>query len=464
MNSILFAAPNSYVVRNWVASGLADLCEEQLGLVPEFLTHFSDTTFQSPGGRKYLNHFIPVSSDQREMPADFPKILYAIYYLRLRTAALEIENGSIQLMNFARKRDPLHYFLRGVSKVFPRGTGRREAMRRLIDSINPRHETISRIIQQIKPKCVIVGSPGLLFLDQLVIIEARRRHIPVHCIVNSWDNMTSRGSMIRRPNSLMVWNHFMRDQAIELHQFKSSKIHIVGSLQFSQYAEPVNHAETAALYARIGLPLGTNYLLVLTGQHVPEYEAEDVTVLLDVLSTSQYAKMPVVVRVHPQTGEGPFRAINHPNLVLDCPPRFSAKGEGGLRFDKSEMRAMAALLSNSSFVFSSWGTTALLEAAIFDRPMIQLRWMDAFARKNKEQAKRVHDFQKYRHLEPLDKSGCRIFCDSPKTLVDEMQRLCDEDLLFREKRRHAVEILASPPLQDAPMRVIKYIKQELAID
>jgi hypothetical protein len=454
-DNIVFVAPNMYVLRNWIATGLADKCQEQLGLTPVFISHFSDSTYKSPAGRKFINYYLPTAEDKRtELPKGFSKLLYYLYYLRLRTFAQEVKNGSIQMMMFSRQRDLVHLLTKAATLLFPRGTLRRSFLRAIVDSINPSHEGCKRLLRNILPKSVIVGSPGIQFLDQIIMIEAKNLDIPAHCVVNSWDNMTSRGPMIRRPDTLMVWNKFMQAQSLEIHQYPPDKCHVVGSLQFCQYEETIKDEENIKMYQRLGLPIGRPYMLYLTGQHVPEYEAEDVQALLEGLEGTRYSELPLVVRIHPQADRGPYKKLQHKKLLLDCPPLFSVKGENGLSLDLAEMRIMAALLKNAVVVYSSWGTTALLEAAIFDRPIIQLRWMNAFLRSRPDQKKKMENFQKYLHLIPFDETGCRIFSDTPESLKDDIEKCFTDNEFLSVNRKRAVDQLAVTPLKEAPQRVV----------
>lgn len=462
-DNILFVAPNMYVLRNWIATGLADQCLDSLQLLPVFLTQFSDQQYMSPAGRDFRNYHLSTANGKHtELPKDFSPVLFYLYYLRLRTFAQEVENGSIQLMMFSRRRDFIHYLTSAAKLLMPRGTVRRALLRSLLDSINPCHKKCCELLKEISPKCVIVGSPGFQFLDQIVIIEAKRLGIPVHCVVNSWDNMTSRGPMIRRPDTLMVWNQYMKDHSYEIHQYPPNKSHVVGSLQFCKYEDQITSSEVSAMYQRLGLPSGTPYLLFLTGQHIPEYEAEDVQHLLKGLENTRYADLPLVVRIHSQSDYGPYECLRHDKLVLDCPPKFSIEGENGFSLDLSEMRTMASLLKNAEIAFSSWGTTALLEAAIFDRPIIQLRWMNAFSRRRPDQKKKMEDFQKYLHLIPFDKTGCRLFSDSPESLKDDIEKLITNNDTFSQNRKLAVNQLAVTPLKDAPIRIVNIIAKELS--
>ena len=460
---LLFVAPNSWVVRNWLSTGLADRCASELNVDPVFVSHFEVAELISPSGKRYQNSYVPSGErGKADLPRGFSRLLYFLYYLRLRTFAVDVPEGSIQMMQMSRRKDALNVLARLSGRLFPLTSRRRVLVRALFDRVNPKHGISRDLMRRFRPIAVVTGSPGFQFLDQVVIIEAKRARVPVHCVVSSWDNMTSRGAMIRRPDTLMVWNEFMRDQAQEIHLYPRERTHVVGSLQFAKYRDALTAAEVSAMYSRLGIPEGSPYVLFLTGQHVPEYEAEDVEVFLRHLPKTRFAGMRVVVRVHPQAPREAFAPLEDLGVILDVPPRFSATGEAASHFDSSEMRTMASLLSNSALVVSSWGTTALLEAAIFDKPILQLRWMDAFPRRRPDQAARVHDFQRYMHLVPFDRSGCRKFSDDPDQLSRDVDDLMEREAEFRSNRRRAVEVLATTPLEDAPSRVIAVLRKELS--
>lgn len=460
--AILFAAPNSYVLRNWVASGLADLVRAELGLDPVFASHFHDPDFSSITGRRYRNHYVPLGSVRgKETPIGYQAWYYAVVYVRLRLAAQERPFGGGQLLQLSRKHDALNYLLRIVRALFPRASRQRRWVRSLLEHINPDISFYVDLIRKENPAAVIVGTPGIVPLDQLMTSAARAAGVPVHCIVNSWDNLVSRGPMIRRPDTLMVWNQCMAEQAVHVHDFPAAATRIVGSLQFSRYADAVTREEHDALYRRIGLPTGTRFLLYLTSAEVPEYEVEDIVELLRQLDSTEFRGMPFVIRVHPQADSGLFASIADPRVHLDRSPQFANKGSGGMDFGEREMRSMAALLTQAAVVFASAGTTALLEAAIFDRPIVQLRWMDALPRSRPLQAARVRDYQRYLHIRDLDATECRQFCDSPASLAEDLGNMKREAREFAIRRRRAVERLVTIPVGAAPRRVTEALREAL---
>ncbi|MGH7507494.1 MAG: hypothetical protein ACRELX_17705 [Longimicrobiales bacterium] len=457
--SILFGSPNTYVVRNWLASGLADRCRADLGLEPVFVTPFQDAAFSSPAGAAYANHGLPIARRKDvELPIGFPRLLFFFWYLRMRTFAREVPNGSLQMMMLAQRRDIVHYAAEAVRRLAPRGSRVRRMLRSAIDAINPRDPVCNELLARLRPEIVVVGSPGVMYIDQVLMVEAQRLGIPVHCVVNSWDNLTSRGPMMRRPDRLMVWNRHMAEQAATIHEFPADRTVIVGALQFTEYGESPAQSECVAVRERVGLAADAKFLLYLTGQHAPEYEAEDVAALLHALEGSEFGEMSVVVRVHPQASVGPFRAIRHPRLVVDVAPRYASSGANGLSFDHREMRAMSALLASSEAVLASWATTGLLEAAIFDRPVVQLRWMDSIAHSVEEQRQKIEALQTYEHLKAFDAVGSRLFSDDPADVVAQLRRQSDDAELFRQRRRRAVDELAMLPLTDAPDRIVECLR------
>ena len=453
MRRVLFVAPNLYVVRNWLATGLVDACVDALGIEPVFLTPYSDAALDSPAGRRYRN--VRVAANERGEPDGFPSSLAVARYIRHRLFAAEFADGSLQLMTLAERRDLLNRLVRLGSAVAPRSGAVRRLLRARAVAMAPA-TALDAVFAAEPCAMTIVGSPGVQLLDHVVMAAARRAGVPVQCIVSSWDNLSSRGPLMAWPDRLLVWNEHMREHAERIHHFPVSHVDVTGPLQFAQYAAPVTPDERQALAARLGLPAGQPYLCFVTGQHLPEYEAEDVAGVLAALKGTAYGQLPLIVRVHPQGDEKPLRAIDDPRLVLDRAPQFTAAGTGAAAFDIGEVRSMATLLSGANAVLSSWATTALLEACVFDRPIVQLRWMDALHRQVPAQREKIRRLQRYLHLGPFDAAGCRVFSDAPGDLAAALDRATTDDAIRRGRER-AVRELASPPIGSAVGRVVSVI-------
>ena len=122
------------------------------------------------------------------------------------------------------------------------------------------------------------------------------------------------------------------------------------------------------------------------------------------------------------------------------------------------MQYMAAFLKGARYVVSSWGTTALLEACIFQRPSIQLRWMDKIQHANNKEVEMVQNFQRYLHMKAFDNEGARLYCDSPDTLVDTLIYLESEHANFQKRRENVVNKIVVTPLHEVVDRVVNTIQ------
>jgi hypothetical protein len=188
---------------------------------------------------------------------------------------------------------------------------------------------------------------------------------------------------------------------------------------------------------------------------------EDVRAMIDELRRGPYRGLRVVVRPHPQGAREAYEALLESGVLLDRSPDLTDARTGPEVLDVTAIRHMASLLRDARFVVSSWGTTALLEACIFDTPSVQLRWMDALPRSTPDEARMVRDFQRYIHMRAFDATGARSYCDAPSELnavLADLELRADE---FARRRREAVARLACLPLGDVVQRVAEGLRPML---
>lgn len=369
--------------------------------------------------------------------------------------ALEFPNGSIDLQRLNRERHPARWPARLLTTLAPRRSTIRRALRSAYSSFRPRRREIRQLFDKACPACVVVTSPGHYWLDFLLMDEAARRGIPTVCIVQSWDNLYSRGPMHRRPDRLLVWSPEMRRQAIEVHQYPADQIDIVGPLQFSLYAEPPTQVEMKASRARVSLGPEDPFLYYVCGARTATYDVEDIVELQMRLKGTEFGSLSLVVRPHPQGSRQAYERLKALGILLDASPDITQDTSRPDAFNPLEVRHVASLLAQARFVVSSWGTTVLLEACIFDAPALQLRWYDSLAHSQPDETAMVRDFQSYYHMQAFDQIASRAFSDRPDDVVGQLRDLCQRDADYREQRRRALNLLTCPPLSGAVNRCVE---------
>lgn len=453
--AILAIAPFPLTLRNFVPTGLAAELERSYGVRMHFLSPYSQSQFSDGSGGSYPNHQVAAAQGAGGVPtvAGVTLLDRALKSVHLTGFALEYPDGSLETLKLSRRRSPQRVVARALTSLAPRGSAPRRWLRQLYALYRPSRAEVAAAFDRVRPSLVLVASPGHYWLDHFALDEARRRRIPSVCVVLSWDNLYSRGPMCRRPDHLMVWSEEMRRQAVEVHQFPSDRISVVGPLQFQFYSAPVTDQEIAAMRARIGLSSGESYLAYVCGARTARYDVEDVRELLTQLRAGPYRELKVVVRPHPQGSRAAYDSLVAHGVLLDRSPDLTDARTRPEALDVGAIRHMASFLRGARFVVSSWGTTALLEACIFDTPTVQLRWMDALPRRAPEEVELVRDFQRYIHMRAFDATGARPYCDDPSELNSILVELEARQDEYATRRATAVEGLTRLPLGEVVYRV-----------
>lgn len=459
-STILASAPFPLALRNFVPTGLVGELERRFALRVHFVSPYPQAEFTDAVGRTYPNWTVPATQGPGGLPAvaGVTALDRALKSVHLTGFALEYPDGSLQNLELSRRQNGQRVIAEALRRLAPRGSARREWLRSLYGLYRPNRPNIAALFEKVRPSLVLVSSPGHFWLDHFVLDEARRRGVPSVCIVLSWDNLYSRGPLCRRPDRLLVWSEEMRHQATEVHQFPAERIAVVGPLQFLYYDAPVSAAEAAAMRTHVGLAADEPYLAYVCGSRTAEYDVEDVLAMLQQLTHGPFARLRVVVRPHPQGSRAAYERLLDHGVLLDRSPDLTSDQTHPEAINVAAIRHMASLLDGARFVVSSWGTTALLEACIFDTPSVQLRWMDAVPHRLPDQVRMVRDFQRYIHMYAFDETGARPYCDQPQELNAILAELDARRQEYAARRAVAVTRLTRLPLSGVVERACEALR------
>ncbi|MBA3521656.1 MAG: hypothetical protein H0T90_04015 [Gemmatimonadales bacterium] len=462
--SVLAAAPFPLALRNFLPTGLVGELERRFRVQVHFVSPYPQRGFADEAGHWYPNVPVTPTSGVSGVPglAGVTFLDRALKSVHLTGFALEYPDGSLQNIELSRSRSGQRLMALALTTLIPRRSTARRWLRRLYGRYRPNRAEVQVAFERVQPSLVLTASPGHYWLDHFVLDEAHRRGIPTVCIILSWDNLYSRGPMCRRPDYLMVWSEEMRRQAVDVHQFPADRISVVGALQFRFYAEPVTPGEIASMRSRVGLGPNEQFLAYVCGVRTAQYDVEDVLAMLDQLQRGPYQCLRVVVRPHPQGAREAYQTLLGRGVLLDRSPDLTSALTRPEAVDTGAIRHMASLLHEARFVVTSWGTTALLEACIFDTPSVQLRWMDAVPRAAPREVQLVRDFQRYIHMRAFDATGARPYCDDPQQLTATLAELEARRDYYSRRRAQAVADLACPPFGSVIDRVCHAIRPLLS--
>jgi hypothetical protein len=319
---------------------------------------------------------------------------------------------------------------------------------RRFERISAPSERVTAVLRELDPDVVLV-SPSVWPKDPVeadYVHAARRLGIPTICYVNSWDNLTSKGTVHVLPDAFIVWNEAMATEAREIHQIPANVVRVTGAPHLDHFFEREPSLSRGGVCRRLGCPEDAPYVVYLCSSRTLIADETDlVTRLADALARRLAGAAPtVVVRPHPVNPD-PWEGYEHPGTVVY--PKHGDQADT----DESWQDYFNQLAFAACFV--GLNTTAFLEAAVADRPCLTLASDETFD----QQGRTGH----FRHL--LD-AGFLELSKSEDELADRIARvLAGEDENAGPRRRFKADFLRPRGIGIPARSVVADTIEELAV-
>ena len=229
--------------------------------------------------------------------------------------------------------------------------------------------------------------PDVLLLSPVVhfgsaqadlVASAKRVGIPVGMLLFSWDNLSTKGRLHRRPDRMFVWNDRQRIEAAQLHGYPEDRVVVVGAPRFDAFFALRPQMSAVEFLAPLGLdPAAPTLLYVCSSPFVSAGELAFVVEWLRALRAAPGAARAanVIVRPHPDIALlGPdvpveqFRWPAAPGLQGLVSRPFDDAHALVLRTSDRAMQGLYECIAHSAAVVGL-NTSAELEAAIVGKPV-----------------------------------------------------------------------------------------------
>jgi CDP-Glycerol:Poly(glycerophosphate) glycerophosphotransferase len=378
--------------------------------------------------------FYPLNDVERpvDVVAGFLRLFFADWALTPTRKIREHEDWSRNRLR--RLLWPAHKRL-GRSALLRRGWY--EAENRLLP--DPYH---AKGMQRLQPDVVVTATAGVLVSDLRMIRRARAAGVPSVTFTQGWDNLTSKTIVGARPNALIVWNESMVEEAIDLHGFKREQITVTGPPHFDPYFRRTGWIDRDEHLRSLGLDRAKRIVLYATSPQRYFTDSIEVTdMLLQANEAGRFGEeVQLAIRLHPQVVEGRdaddlgawerFRG----RVYLDVP-----RGATGLAADYTPdgIRHISQLL-DASAVTINVASSITIDAAIFDTPVVNLRFDAEPGRPYLKSVRRQYDTDHYRQVL---RTGAVRLADTPEQLVDEVRRYLADPSHERAERANLVREL-----------------------
>jgi hypothetical protein len=252
--------------------------------------------------------------------------------------------------------------------LWRRALGTRAALSvwRWIEAASPVSARLLTLLRETDPDVMLV-SPAIWPKDPVeadYLHAARTLAIPTLGYVNSWDNLTSKGTVHVVPDLFVVWNEPIALEAAQIHDIPAERIRITGAPHLDAFFTMRPQMSGSDLRASMSAPDGPYVVFLCSSRTIWENEVPLVTSVAEALAREFHGRPPtLVVRPHP-TNPAPFAAFTHPGVVVHP--------QGGDQADSPDSwQAYFDQLAGAACVFGL-NTTAFLEAVVANRPCLTI--------------------------------------------------------------------------------------------
>jgi len=238
---------------------------------------------------------------------------------------------------------------------------------RAVERLSRPSRTVVALLKDVDPDVVLV-SPTVwpkIPVEADYLRGASSLGIPTIGYVNSWDNLTSKGTVHVLPDLYIVWNEALAGEATELHDIPRERIEITGAPHLDRFFELQPSVSRVDICARMGSDPERPYVVYLSSSRtLVKNEVSVACSIADALVRRFPEETPtLVVRPHP-TNPTPWDDCDHPGVVVY--PR-----DGDQADTPESWQEYFDQLSSASCVFGL-NTTAFLEAVVADRPCVTI--------------------------------------------------------------------------------------------
>ncbi|MDO8467198.1 MAG: CDP-glycerol glycerophosphotransferase family protein [bacterium] len=296
------------------------------------------------------------------------KFFGAAKFNLINTATVDIKRDIL----FFKEHSYLKFYRRWlINRLFARNFVRRIV--RWLDWRLVSDQFFKKYFDQYDPDLVLSAH---LFggTETAVIREARRRGVVSVGLINSWDKLTARAMIRLLPDWMIVHNDSVKKDAIIYADMPAGRIFVSGIPHFDRY-KTGTRAPRDRFLQEIGLDPDKKTILYLpVGRAASDDDADMMKFFADLLSDKRL-KFPtqLIFRFPPNdeiVAEGKF-----PNGVVIQTPgrRFSLKRGSDWDMNEDDFRILADTITSSDVVVG-YPSTMMIDAAIFDKPVINIAY------------------------------------------------------------------------------------------
>lgn len=289
----------------------------------------------------------------------------------------------------------------------------------------------------LKPDVVITTDP-FSYLEPAIVAEAKRLGIKTLAVVTSWDNLSTKNRMVFQYDGYILWSEQMRK---DLHRFypytRDVPSYVVGAPQFDVFFQERFQQSRERFCLDQGLRPDKPIIVYTLGSPNFLRELPGAVEFARRLAQRNPKDAQLLVRPHPMFFNGKELEAFH-----DLPENIQVQTSGGGRRLTSQVQSGPDIVNwvntfRHADVLVNLSSTTAIDAAIFDRPVINLDFDPEAGQPNQMLIDDIN--HRWTHFKPIAESGGMWLVKNYDEMMDAVEAYLENPELHKEKRRWMAE-------------------------
>ena len=316
------------------------------------------------------------------------------------------------------------------------------------------------LFERYRPHLVLTSAQGVISVREAPLLrESLARGAPTLAIHMSWDQLCSKHEPGYRVDGLVVWNEFMKQDAIQRFGYREDEVYVAGAPHWDLYARRDFLQSREEFCHPLGLDPAKKVIALMTVPPMiyPEHNHIIETLLEAINNNVWCAPAQLLIRLHPSQSPQDCAAFSgQPDIAVEYPAgRFDGMNVGGLRADISlpDRQHLANTLFHADVIIN-YASSTTIEACVYDTPVVNIAY-------DGEQTPPIYgsalDGYRQEHYHRIVDTGGVRLAYSPRELVEWVGRYLANPSLDRQGRGRIVQEQVEPLDGKAAERTARYV-------
>lgn len=289
-----------------------------------------------------------------------------------------------------------------------------------------------------RPAAIVTTGP-FQFEQPAIVTAARKQNVPVIAYIPSWDNISTKNRMVFNYDAYLVWNEQTKK---ELHHFypetRQRPVYVVGSPQFDVFHQERFHISREEFCRSQELDPNVPIIVYAVGSPNFLKEKHGALRMAERVSNGHLGNVQLLVRPHPIHDNAEMSELfdrYRPKVRLQR-TRNAGKALSKRTQDESEIVEWVNTFRHSDVVVNL-SSTVTVDAAIFDRPVVNLDFDPQPGQADQQLIKEVN--HEWSHFKPIAESGGVWLANDFSEVETAVKTYLKDPTLHSEQRKWIVD-------------------------